>query len=141
MNVRKRFGRRIVGVMSLILIAGLALGGYRALCEGRVGAAVGSQVLLVGLLALGFLSVDQRCPYCDKRTLPIDPSASIAVCDYCGSSCERVGRKAWRANQTPSDDRVWARKFLPKLRRLRVELSPGEMMKPMSPVATDEVLL
>lgn len=140
MNVRKRLGGRIVGVMSLILIVGLAFGGYRALSEGRTGAAAASQVILVGLLAIGFLSVDQRCPYCDKRTLPIDPSASTAVCDHCGSSCERVGPKAWRASHTPSDDRVWARKFLPKLRRLRAELSPGRLLK-TSPVATDEVLL
>ena len=118
---------RIADLALVIAFGAIAMGMVTALAPQRVSTAA---VCFVGFLALPVLlfarpkAGTRRCPYCGLRALRTGRKGEPVVCGECGSRFERVGERTLLAVSCPSDDRPWVVKFLPKLRRLRVELRP-----------------
>ena len=111
----------LVAVSALIFAAATAgVGPWSCLA---LVAAIG--LLFVLLHRLGRRSLDGvLCPYCVRKAVMDQRKSGVLVCENCGSELRRDGRFGWIMLRTPADDRVWVGKFLPKLRRLRVELRP-----------------
>lgn len=119
---------RISDLVLLVVVSALTLGLLSSLAPGRVSTGV---VCFLGYLSVPLLLATRhpigtvRCPYSDEWAVRPDRDEYPVVCDCCGSRLEREGRGGLRILSSPSDERRWALKFLPKLRKLRADLRPG----------------
>lgn len=118
---------RLFDLLLLVIFSGLTFGlvASSTAADGKT-----ALVCFFGVIALPFLFLVRprigtvACPYCGRWAVrPLADGSSI-VCGECGSRFERTGPKVLQILSSPSDERVWARKFLPKLSRIRTELRP-----------------
>jgi hypothetical protein len=118
---------RLSDLVLLVAIVATAAGMFVAASRGERATAMVCLVLFLSLPVLLILRPrigNRRCPYCERW---MDPkgTAEDVVCGECGSHLARAGRGPLLVVSCPADERTWARKFLPKLRRLRTEMRPG----------------
>ena len=119
---------RLFDLMLLVTASGLAFGLVASFTPGNTETAL---LCLLGLVAAPlFLLIRPRigtvrCPYCDRRAVRPRSDGSPVVCEECGSRIEWTGPGAFHVVSSPSDERVWIGRVMPKLSGLRRELRPG----------------
>jgi hypothetical protein len=120
---------RLSDLALVVAIVASAAGLFVGLGRGQVATG------LIGLICLFALPTilafrprigSELCPYCDSWFLAEGASGEVVVCPQCGSRLMRFNGRTLDVLTCPADDRPWAKKFLPKLRRLRVEMRPHE---------------
>ena len=142
---RRRFLRyRISDLLLIIALAGFALELRRAvLVQNRIGTVVVCVATVVGLSGVLLLRPrigSLRCPYCGRQGIESAQEASLFYCDECDTLCER-SRRGFRILSSPSDERLWAIRFLPKLQTLRQEMRPrAETSATSNPSRSDHFL-
>jgi hypothetical protein len=127
---------RLSDLVLFVTFWGVACGLGSSLARGQ---AEGSLIVcVIGIATLPLLLFLRprigtiRCPYCDAWAVRPNNEVHPTICDACGSRFEREGRGPLVICSTPSDDRVWVGKFMPKLRSIRRELRPAEHVETQS---------
>ncbi len=130
MRRRRTIHYRISDLLLIVALAGFAIEFRSALAGGRYVMMTFCAAAIVAIDAVLLLQPklgSQRCPYCGRHGIEGREEDGLYHCGHCDTHCERAGRHFWILT-SPSDERLWAIRFLPRLRTLRRQMRPGSQI-------------